>query len=770
MPIRTVGYQLRGQAMIDSKVGIPDEVRYGLALGGAPFFRLPVPEDTPLWDDPDHKYPTFTQVTRDLALYFTYAPIEGLSIELAGDANRTPRTGNNAQRRAMREFRIDISRLLPDGSPNPWFLHSYQDHAEYFSERNDDYENVRLQSVYMRDTRIGKLQLGIMGGVNIETIKNRSSHIIMPITWLLPDARGWVNNGEVNEFFPYMRLYSDERNRGWATPYDSLNTRAAKVYDPVAGVTAIVKPYWMYDARREDNVYDAKRNYKFMQVAGNFNLFKNRLVLIGAFRRDFTFFSQNRIKAPGDMPAGWDGLSLALRDPAPADYDTLKYFPKNSAGVITGPELPADTRPRINQNGAQIPLPQYAKDRFRDDFDSPNVNKAVNTHTIGAVVNLNRWLGIYGNRSLTFNVGTPNQDIYNVLIPPTSATSDDVGIRVTLPNNRLAMSLGWYRAYQAGATVAPPSGFISNYNAIGDLGPVGDLFGRNTRDFARFRTNNIKTTQTNDTRGYEFELTGNLSSNWRVILNGAKTDAAAIDSSLDAVRFFGENDAKVRQILADGGILIDPATNQAFVNPAVDNPTMIDQNRAAAAASAWNNLQTNTIPSTIALSKLRSRTLGSNEWSGNLATDYRFRSGRLNGLRVGAGINYRGGQIVGNKGGDTIIDPNDPTKAIDDPRVDAANPVFSPAYYTTTATLSYTVNLSQRRRYMPRSIQFDLSVNNVLNRRRPVYAWTTGSQNTSTTVFVPNSGSLSDPSRHAVPGNFFYLDPRNFTLSAKMDF
>ena len=48
-----------------------------------------------------------------------------------------------------------------------------------------------------------------------------------------------------------------------------------------------------------------------------------------------------------------------------------------------------------------------------------------------------------------------------------------------------------------------------------------------------------------------------------------------------------------------------------------------------------------------------------------------------------------------------------------------------------------------------------------------------GGQNTNGTNFVPNDGPeaiTSDPSRKSVPGNFFYLNPRNFTLSARMDF
>ena len=109
-------------------------------------------------------------------------------------------------------------------------------------------------------------------------------------------------------------------------------------------------------------------------------------------------------------------------------------------------------------------------------------------------------------------------------------------------------------------------------------------------------------------------------------------------------------------------------------------------------------------------------------------------------------------------------------RAIDDPTVNAADDVIGDSYITTTGTLSYTFVLKESRRYLPKRIQFDLAVSNLLNKKTPIYGYSTGSQNTSETVFVPRDGTLTDPSRRSVGGNFFYLDPRNFTLTAKMDF
>lgn len=771
-PIRTVGWSVRAQAMIDANVGLPDNLRYANALAGSRFFAVPTREDTALWDDPDHRYPVNTQKSRDAALYFTWTPLKGLFLELAGDTNEGLGKGDTAQRRGMQEFYVDIVPTLPNGQPNPWFLHTYQERGHYKQQRDSFRDSLRLQTVWVKDTRWGKFQTGFMGGITIDKVRNRSSELMLPLNWITPDARAWIANGELNEYMLWTRTYTDDTNRRQEPAWDHA-PRPVQVIDPVSGVTRTVTPAWMWDARREDNVYDSTRNAKYLQFAGNYDLFKNRVVLIGAFRRDFTYFKQNRIKNPGDHPAGWDGVSLQLRQPAPDDYDTLMYVPKDAQGRPTGPAEPADARPRINQQGALVAAPQYLNDRFRDDFDSPDVNRTKNTHTVGGVINVTRWLGVYGNVSTTYSFGTANQDVWGKFLPPTASRGEDIGLRVTLPNNKLSFSAGWFHANQKGALVTVGDGFLTNYNNIGDAPPVGDLTGRNIRNYPRFRTNNIASTQTNDTKGYEFELTTNLTPGWRLIANYATADYAAVDANVDLLAYFSYADPIVRQILADAGVVIDPNTKQASIRPEVDNPTMINQTRVNAAVNGWNNLQNTTIPSISTRTTRKVLQQQTVPWTANFASDYRFREGIVRGLRLGLGVNFRGPQVVGNRGGDTIRDPANPNNRIDDPRYDATSWVWAKGYYQGTGTMSYTWRIKNPKRYFPKSVQFDLHVENLFNRKKPIYGYTsTGGQNVATNgvLMIPNDGTLSDPSSHSVPGNFFYLNPRNFTLSATMNF
>ncbi len=789
-PIVTVGWSVRSQAMIDGLDGLPIANRFGGAYAASPYFWVPSREETWMWDDPKHQFPVNGQTTRDAALYFTSTPFEGVFLELAGDANRVRGKGDTAQRRGGPEFYVDTHRTLPDGTANPWFLHTYHDQGHYKQLRNRDADSVRFQAAYLKDTRIGRLQVGFMGALSNDFAVSRSSLLLLPLTWLAPDARAMVaqTGSDLNEFFAWNRYYSDDssriKNPAWS---EGQYGRPVTVVDPQNGRREIVKPTWIWDARRETNVQDSIRKNKYIQAAGNFDLFKNRLVLIGAFRRDFVHLSQFRVGNPGSYPAGWDGTSLLLRPATPPDFFSLSYSPKNAAGVVTGPAIPADVRPRQLIQGTEIPLPQYANDRFKDDYNSPDSFANINTGTTGVVVNVTKWLGVYGNQSTAWTFGSAAQDIYGNIVPATISHGQDAGIRITLPGNRLAFSAGWYHTYQDGATVNIEGGVIAAYNSIGDLPPIGSSFlDRNHRDFKRTPTNNIVSTATNDTYGIELEMTANLAQNWRLTANFGTNEARTKNQGQDVVQFFDASDAVVRQILEDGGIGINPANQQASIKAEFNDPTKINLERAQAAADAWNNLVNNVQPLARSRPDKLNAVLQNVPWTANFATDYRFRQGKLAGLRAGLGVQMRGPQFVGSRGSDTGRDPANPNATVPylgggvygktgtKENTSAFEWVKAPGYTSVTGTLSYTVRLKEARKFMPKSVTFDLSIENLNGRDSPIYGFTsTGGQNTNGTNFVPNDGPeaiTSDPSRKSVPGNFSYLNPRSFTLTARMEF
>jgi outer membrane receptor for monomeric catechols len=144
------------------------------------------------------------------------------------------------------------------------------------------------------------------------------------------------------------------------------------------------------------------------------------------------------------------------------------------------------------------------------------------------------------------------------------------------------------------------------------------------------------------------------------------------------------------------------------------------------------------------------------EFTGNVFTDYRFRAGFLKNVGIGGGVNYRGREVIGYRGADTIRNPANPTQAIDDPDVDAYTAVYNKAYYLVTGTLSYRHRLQQRR-----DLHLQLRVANLLNEDSIGYY---------DTVQRPPGGDLSNPSRIASGNQFVYRTPRNYTFTATVSF
>ena len=68
-----------------------------------------------------------------------------------------------------------------------------------------------------------------------------------------------------------------------------------------------------------------------------------------------------------------------------------------------------------------------------------------------------------------------------------------------------------------------------------------------------------------------------------------------------------------------------------------------------------NTLQTLVLPTITGKTKTAQKVIQVSPWVGNIASDYRFQTGALKGLRVGFGLNYRAGQVVGYRASDTIV-------------------------------------------------------------------------------------------------------------------
>lgn len=246
------------------------------------------------------------------------------------------------------------------------------------------------------------------------------------------------------------------------------------------------------------------------------------------------------------------------------------------------------------------------------------------------------------------------------------------------------------------------------------------------------------------------------------MLNGSYTKAFVSDQFQDSRAYVKQYDSLARKVLADAGVLID-SSNHASIDPTKNDPNLINVTAVNTGVNAWNDLYSKVLPNMVTG---RQKYLGGMEQTANIATDYRFREGTLRGLLVGGGINYRGRMALGYRGADTIVDPTNPARAIDDPSVSAYTTVWSKPYYLGSAHAGYAWRLKSGQ-----TVKLDLNINNLFNRRAPIYSQDPGGAAAlGTTVLRPRNGDISQPAVVTVPGSHYYIDPINFTLRGTLEF
>lgn len=324
------------------------------------------------------------------------------------------------------------------------------------------------------------------------------------------------------------------------------------------------------------------------------------------------------------------------------------------------------------------------------------------------------------------------------------------------------MSLGWFTSNQNLSPVNAPGGLIGSYNTIFSTPIIGDLSpgGRNSRNEGLLPAV-VRDTQTQESKGVEFELTANLSTSWRVLFNVAHTQGTQKNIAPDSRAFIAAKDTVTRQILADAGILIS-STNVATINPALNDPTRVNVGAVNNAVNAWNTIQTSVVPNLVTGAQ---KLAGATDYTANLGTDYTFRAGQLQGLSLGFGLHYRGKMAVGYRGADSIVNPANAAAAIDDPAVDAYTPVYSRAHTTADARFGYSWKLSNRR-----TLGLNLNIQNLTNNTTPIYFVNLPGGQTTNTILRPRNADVTSPAVYTVPAGFSYRTPINWSLTARLDF
>lgn len=652
--------------------------------------------------------------------------------ELAGDINKNSNYTNGEQNRGANATYIDINRVQPNGAPNPHFLQAYGDGNFFRGFRHYDYHSLRAAAAWKKDTRFGNFAVSAMAGEN-------KNHYTLSYQWLslaLPTQTPleWINGTTADI---KIRRYWNEPSR----PFVSLEGKQLDYYDPATRATIKVTPRWVIDHTRFDTESVNDTNYRYGLAALNAKFWKDRIVLLGAVRRDQYYANSQQMVVTGDYPAQQDPLKPVFKPNAPEDWATLTYIPLNAQGQPLA-AAPAITRPRVS--GARDP--RYTQYRFQDDYNAPALEGYVNTKSVGTVIHVLDWLSPSVNYAETFNPQKAYATLQGGgLVPPTVSTGWDYGVRFELFQRKLDVRYTYYTSEEINNPVGV-SGFP--FNTLIQAIPTGSTTPLNKRGVPVFSAGSD--VQDRQAKGHEVEITANLFKGFRLIGSVSLPNVYGANAFQITRRYVETNAAAFKQIAEDAGATIS-ADNVATVNTSI--PANQRSPDAQAAVDAYNQIFTSYKNLNV------NRTTGVNQPLYKMFGDYTFQEGKIKGLRLGAGVLYRGREVLGNRGADTIVDPNNPARAIDDPTRSINTPLMSPkGDYTVTATLGYQVKLSNH------NVQLQLVINNLLN-DHAVY-WTTSTNGAATSALRPRDGNYASPARETVPVGFGLKAPISFNLSA----
>ena len=700
------------------------------------------------------------QHLRDANLSLSHQVGDSLFLEIGGDVNQVHDRRMNPNN--LRNVRIDINQTLPNGAANSHFLQPYMDSPLVWNNRVTTNSTIRANAAFLKNLgKWGDYTVNFMASANQRNTKNRNYVFSMAS---LSDPRMWQGADEQIRYRYYFneasRPYTDSGLPGSAYKVDWTNVNA-----PV-GATVGLKSRWVLT-----DWNDQDENTKSATLVGSAKFFHGRLVLVsGARFDDFSTKTRARMEF-GDLPGDWDGSTLYYKPFAPGNWRDLSYIPRNATtGVATSATpIPAATRPRVNtvatlpfggtNNGVQVGNSFFAADKFRNDYSNPNNADNGFTYQQGFVYSLLRRVALTGNYSTAFVLPpTGSFTLNNEVVSPKTGYGYDTGVRFDL--GRLSAKVGYFYNVEDHQLVAAPTTASINTLYQANAANDGAVDGRNARGYADIFGSDY---QSQKNKGYELELQGQIMRGWRGMVN-IGTGHVDTYKRFPLARVLNPQLAdSFKQVLEDAGGMLDTsqkpslaphAPGLAVINPNI-TPALVTERTNA--INAYNNIWIN---NELILNDVPAP--GTDRLTANVFSDYTVQSGRLKGLRLGLGAQYRGRNFLQYRTADTIVDPNNPNLAIDDPNLGLNSPVYVKLPTVFTFTAGYTLRLKTRERWAPKELQFQLRIKNLTNNQQVVYQ-DAGLQ------ARPPGGDYSKPNRVSVPVRIgSYTEPVSFLFTTTL--
>jgi hypothetical protein len=737
--------------------GIPADM-FNRAVANS-LFKVPARRDNWALNQPQT-----VQFSPDLqfALDQSFGP--NLFASLGGDINRNHSYTRNDS--GLKSPRLDLAQLLPDGTPNTHYLDTYA------------LEALRIQDQWTGDQAIrGNVAYTLNSGkwgnytFNLNLNANSRHYVGNSHTTTLAqnaDIRRWAAS-DVMSIMSYFsdkaRGFKDGTNNGELTftdvVWDANNTT------PVIQAPKKVTPRTVLRGVQDEATTDYLTEYVLLQSTGSW--LDNRIVGVGAVRRDYAKSQRVVGVRQGDLPANWDGATSIFKPTwvgTQRNYYLMTYQPVDANGNAVGQRRIATARPTTTDaNGLAIRNPLYANQAFQDDF-SPPVNRTYqNTYTAGVTLRPIKNISPFINFS-------------NQAVPPDFAAVDmlgnqklaqvakgvDFGTQFSLFNGKLTGKYNYY--YNSRTNDPTTNNVITQINNLINTRAFNNTTAGdpNSRGVVPLPANPDYTMTKNF--GYEVELTGQIGG-LRLTANGT-AGSTGVDNQkrFPLTRSYMADPANLatfKQLLEDAGGSLDTtqkpvdagtpiayAPGLAINTPIAGNAVGLD---TTSAVNAYNNIWIQYNQIVVLNTQARTR----RQPSLNFFADYAVQSGMLKGLRAGAGVQWQGPRNVGNKANYTILDPSNPVPtAIDDPTVGVNDIVWAWGAYNTQANLSYTFRLKNGN-----SLALALRINNILDNRKitPNY------------VLRQPNGDLSKPDRVLMQAGANRMpDPINARLTTTYTF
>ena len=347
-----------------------------------------------------------------------------------------------------------------------------------------------------------------------------------------------------------------------------------------------------------------------------------------------------------------------------------------------------------------------------------NEEVTVTSSNIGVVGYVLPWLALQANYSENFGLPTTGVNKYNGAgFDPTRGKGKDFGLKFSLPNNRLYAVVTRYDSEQVERIIGGGN--------LTEIRRIWTNIGATTDEKVNF---NYRDTEDIEATGWEAELVANPTRAISLNFNWARPDSTIIQQRPGQQAYFDANIAEwergVATLTAAGSSLANTVRN--------DIATVRSALEGIARGATSNNTFKNSV---------------------NFYGRYSLYEGTLKGFGVGLGGNYRDKRKVGNR--DARLKFSTTAPSATQVREAAFDYLYAPSTFEASAHASYDFKLGQKVR-----ARVQLNVTNLLNNRDLVI----------TSYGTYNVGGLGTGQLIQTDTNFYYLNPRKFTLSTVFSF